>query len=164
MQYRSEINYSQDGLKDAEVKLTRLYNALKDCDLSVAVPADDATVIDFKQRFVQAMDDDFNTPKAIAVLFELVTVINKAAGLKKNQLAALLKELADVLGCLQTDANDYFKQGSEVDEAYIQDMIAQRKQAKQDKDFARADKIRMELDAQGIELQDSREGTSWVSK
>ncbi len=164
VQYRSEINYSQEGLKDAEVKLNRLYNALKECDLSVAVPNDDAVVIDFKQRFENAMDDDFNTPKAIAVLFELVTVINKASGVEKNQLAALLKELADVLGCLQTDASDYFKQGVEVDEAYIQDMIEQRKQAKKDKDFALADKIRKDLDAQGIELQDSREGTTWVSK
>ncbi len=164
VQYRSEINYSQEGLKDAEVKLNRLYNALKECDLSVAVPKEDAVVIDFKQRFENAMDDDFNTPKAIAVLFELVTIINKASGDEKNQLAALLKELADVLGCLQTDASDYFKQGVEVDEAYIQDMIEQRKQAKKDKDFALADKIRKDLDAQGIELQDSREGTTWVSK
>ncbi len=157
VQYRSEINYSQDGLKDAEVKLNRLYNALKDCDLSVEVPADNATVIDFKQRFKAAMDDDFNTPKAIAVMFELVTVINKASGDEKNQLAALLKVLADVLGCLQTDAADYFKQGVELDETYIQGMIEQRKQAKKDKDFALADKI-------GIELQDSREGTTWISK
>jgi len=164
VQYRSEINYSQEGLKDAEVKLNRLYNALKDCDLSVEVPAENKTVIDFKQRFVQAMDDDFNTPKAIAVLFELVTVINKAAGDEKHQLAALLKMLADVLGCLQTDPSEYFKQGVEVDEAHIRDMIEQRKQAKKDKDFALADKIRMDLDAQGIELQDSREGTTWVSK
>ncbi len=164
VQYRSGINYSQDGLKDAEVKLNRLYNALKDCDLSVEVPADNATVIDFKQRFKAAMDDDFNTPKAIAVMFELVTVINKASEDEKNQLAALLKVLADVLGCLQTDAADYFKQGVELDETYIQGMIEQRKQAKKDKDFALADKIRMDLDAQGIELQDSREGTTWISK
>jgi len=75
-----------------------------------------------------------------------------------------LKMLADVLGCLQTDPSEYFKQGVEVDEAHILDMIEQRKQAKKDKDFALADKIRMDLDAQGIELQDSREGTTWVSK
>jgi len=164
VQYRSEINYSQDGLKDAQTKLDRLYNALKDCDLSVEVPSDNEMVIDFKGRFVEAMDDDFNTPKAIAVLFELVTQINKANGDVKNQLAALLKMLADVLGCLQTDAQEYFKQGVELDDAYIQDMIEKRKQAKKDKDFALADQIRMDLDAQGIELQDSREGTTWVSK
>ena len=164
VQYRSEINYSQDGLKDAQTKLDRLYNALKDCDLSVEVPSDNETVIDFKGRFVEAMDDDFNTPKAIAVLFELVTQINKASGDVKNQLAALLKMLADVLGCLQTDAQEYFKQGVELDDAYIQEMIEKRKQAKKDKDFALADQIRMDLDAQGIELQDSREGTTWVSK
>ena len=164
VQYRSEINYSQDGLKDAQTKLDRLYNALKDCDVSVEVPSDNEMVIDFKGRFVEAMDDDFNTPKAIAVLFELVTQINKAEGDVKNQLAALLKMLADVLGCLQTDAQEYFKQGVELDDAYIQEMIEKRKQAKKDKDFALADQIRMDLDAQGIELQDSREGTTWVSK
>ncbi len=164
VQYRSEVNYSQEGLNDAQVKLDRLYNALKNCDVTVDVPADHAAANDVKTKFLGAMDDDFNTPKAIAVLFELVTEINKAQGTEKNILAALLKVLADVLGCLQTDANDYFKQGVSLDDAYIQDMIAKRKQAKKDKDFALADKIRMDLDAQGIELQDSREGTTWVKK
>ncbi len=164
VQYRSEINYSQEGLGDAQVKLDRLYNALKNCDVSVEVPADHAIANEFKAKFVSAMDDDFNTPKAIAVLFELVTEINKAQGTEKNILAALLKMFADVLGCLQTDANDYFKQGVTLDDAYIQEMIEKRVQAKKDKDYALADQIRMDLDAQGIELQDSRKGTTWVKK
>lgn len=162
--YRTDINYSFDGLQDAQAKLNRLYNALKGCDLSVELDLADAELAGFVAQFKAAMDDDFNTPKAIAVMFDLVTQINKAQGLQKNTLASLLKTFADVLGCLQTDPEEYFKQGVEVDEVYIQDMIEKRVQAKKDKDFALADKIRNDLDAQGIELQDSREGTGWVKK
>lgn len=164
VQYRSEINYSQEGLQDAQTKLDRLYNALKGCDLSVKLDETNPAVAEFVANFKAAMDDDFNTPKAIAVMFELVTQINKAQGDSKNQLASLLKTFADVLGCLQTDPEDYFKQGVDVDEAYIQSMIEKRVQAKKDKDYALADQIRVDLDAQGIELQDSREGTTWVKK
>jgi len=164
VQYRSEINYSQEGLQDAQSKLDRLYNALKGCDLSIALDTTNSDVAGFAADFKAAMDDDFNTPKAIAVMFELVTQINKAEGGAKNILASLLKTFADVLGCLQTNPEDYFKQGVEVDEAYIQEMIEKRVQAKKDKDYALADQIRVDLDAQGIELQDSREGTTWVKK
>ena len=164
VQYRSEINYSQAGLQDAQTKLDRLYNALKGCDLSIKLDMTDAELSGFVAQFKAAMDDDFNTPKAIAVMFELVSSINKAEGATKDKLASLLKTFADVLGCLQTNPEDYFKQGVDVDETYIQDMIEKRVQAKKDKDFALADKIRNDLDAQGIELQDSREGTTWVKK
>lgn len=164
VQYRSEINYSQAGLQDAQNKLDRLYNALKGCDLSVELNLADPELAGFVEQFNAAMDDDFNTPKAIAVMFDLVSHINKAQGADKDKLASLLKTLADVLGCLQTDPEEYFKQGVDIDETYIQDMIAKRVQAKKDKDFALADKIRNDLDAQGIELQDSREGTTWVKK
>jgi len=164
VQYRSEINYSQEGLQDAQTKLDRLYNALKGCDLSVALDMANTEVSTFVASFKAAMDDDFNTPKAIAVMFELVTQINKAEGDAKNQLASLLKTFADVLGCLQTNPEEYFKQGVDVDETYIQSMIEKRVQAKKDKDYALADQIRVDLDAQGIELQDSREGTTWVKK
>ncbi|MFT5592850.1 MAG: cysteinyl-tRNA synthetase [Oceanicoccus sp.] len=164
VQYRSEINYSQAGLQDAQTKLDRLYNALKGCDLTVKLDLADAELTGFVTQFKAAMDDDFNTPKAIAVMFDLVSHINKAEGTTKDKLASLLKTFADVLGCLQTNPEEYFKQGVDVDEAYIQDMIEKRVQAKKDKDFALADKIRNDLDAQGIELQDSREGTTWVKK
>ncbi|MFY0701259.1 MAG: cysteine--tRNA ligase, partial [Bermanella sp.] len=164
VQYRSEINYSQAGLQDAQTKLDRLYNALKGCDLSVELDLSDADLSGFVAQFKAAMDDDFNTPKAIAAMFDLVSSINKAEGSEKDKLASLLKTFADVLGCLQTDPADYFQQGVDVDEAYIQEMIEKRVQAKKDKDFSLADKIRNDLDAQGIELQDSREGTTWVKK
>jgi cysteinyl-tRNA synthetase len=164
VQYRSEINYSQAGLQDAQTKLDRLYNALKGCDFSVELDLADADLSGFVAQFKAAMDDDFNTPKAIAVMFDLVSSINKSEGSEKDKLASLLKTFADVLGCLQTDPEDYFQQGVDIDEAYIQEMIEKRVQAKKGKDFALADKIRNDLDAQGIELQDSREGTTWVKK
>jgi cysteinyl-tRNA synthetase len=162
--YRSEINYSQEGLQDAQVKLDRLYNALKGCNLSIELDESKPEVSDFLKDFNAAMDDDFNTPKAIAVMFELVTKINKSEGALKDILASLLKTFADVLGCLQTDPEDYFKQGVDIDESYIQTMIEKRVQAKKDKNYALADQIRIDLDEQGIELQDSREGTAWVKK
>ncbi|MFT7110543.1 MAG: cysteinyl-tRNA synthetase [Psychrobacter glaciei] len=162
--YRSEINYSQEGLQDAQVKLDRLYNALKGCNLSIELDESKSEVSDFLKDFNAAMDDDFNTPKAIAVMFELVTKINKSEGALKDILASLLKTFADVLGCLQTDPEDYFKQGVDIDESYIQTMIEKRVQAKKDKNYALADQIRIDLDEQGIELQDSREGTAWVKK
>jgi cysteinyl-tRNA synthetase len=164
VQYRSEINYSQEGLQDAKIKLDRLYNSLKGCDLSVTLDPANTTIEKFTASFKTAMDDDFNTPKAIANMFDLVTHVNKAEGDIKNQLASLLKTFADVLGCLQTDPEEYFKQGVDIDEAYIQKMIEKRVQAKKNKDYALADQIRIDLDGQGIELQDSREGTSWVKK
>ncbi len=159
-QYRSEINYSQDGLTEAQGKLERFYTALQSADTSVEAPVG----TDYAKRFEAAMDDDFNTPLAISVLFELATDVNKAEGESKNQLAALLKKLGGVLGCLQTDPDAFFKSGVTVDEAYIQDMIAKRIQAKQDKDFALADQIRNDLDAQGILLKDGKDGTTWSKK
>ncbi|WP_396586235.1 cysteine--tRNA ligase [Bermanella sp. R86510] len=164
VQYRSTINYSEDGLKDAQAKLDRLYNAIHGCDLTSAINEQDAVVKDIRARFEAAMDDDFNTPKAIAVLFDLVNEINKKEGADKNPLATLLKELAEVLGCLQSDADAYLQRGVTLDDAYIQGKIEERKQAKKDKNFALADQIRDDLDAQGIILQDSREGTTWVKK
>ncbi|EAT13215.1 cysteine--tRNA ligase [Bermanella marisrubri] len=164
VQYRSAINYSEDGLKDAEAKLDRLYNAIHGCDLSAVIDEQDAVVQDTRERFEAAMDDDFNTPKAIAVLFDLVNEINKKEGAEKNPLAALLVELSSILGCLQSDPDNYLQRGVTLDDAYIQGKIQERAQAKKDKDFALADKIREDLDAQGIILQDSREGTTWVKK
>ena len=159
-QYRSEINYSQEGLKEAQGKLERFYTALQGADLSVTAPEG----TDYAQRFEAAMDDDFNTPLAISILFELATDINKAEGGEKNQLAALLKKLGGVLGCLETDPEAFFKSGVEVDEAFIQDLIEKRIQAKKDKDFALADQIRDDLDAQGIVLKDGKDGTTWSKK
>ena len=157
-QYRSEINYSEEGLKEAQQKLERFYTALQSADASV----DAVEGTDYAQRFEAAMDDDFNTPQAISVLFELVTAINKAEGSEKNQLAALLKKLGDVLGTLQSDPEAFFKGDvDDSEESWIQQMIAKRAEAKASKDWGIADQVRDELAAKGIVLKDSPEGTSW---
>jgi len=164
-QYRSEINYSQEGLKEAQQKLERFYTALQSADTSIVAPESLASLeaeSDFAQRFEAAMDDDFNTPQAISVLFELVTAINKASGDEKNQLAALLKLLGGVLGTLQTDPDAFFKAGVDnSEEDWIQQMIEKRASAKAAKDWAAADQVRDELAAKGIVLKDGPEGTSW---
>ena len=157
-QYRSSINYSEDSLKEAQVKLDRFYNALAQVD--AYVPA--ATNNDYSDRFHAAMDDDFNTPEAIGVLFDLVREVNKAEGEKKFALGAQLRELGAILGCLQLPPEEFLQSGGDVDVEYIETMIQKRIDAKKAKDFATADDVRDELLAQGITLRDGPEGTSWT--
>ncbi len=160
-QYRSPMNYSEDSLKEAGIRLGRLYTALKDLDLSgVEVPENHP----FEQRFFAAMDDDFNTPEALAVLFELVRELNRVRSedaSKALPLAALLRKLGGILGILQGEPEAFLKSGADVDEAWIQSMIDQRVDAKKNRDFAEADRIRDELASKGVILEDSREGTTW---
>ena len=157
-QYRSSINYSEDSLKEAQVKLDRFYNALAQVD--AYVPA--ATNNDYSERFHAAMDDDFNTPEAIGVLFDLVREVNKAEGEKKFALGAQLRELGAILGCLQLPPEEFLQSGGDVDVDYVEAMIQKRIDAKKAKDFATADGVRDELLAQGITLRDGPEGTSWT--
>jgi cysteinyl-tRNA synthetase len=157
-QYRSSINYSEDSLKEAQVKLDRFYNALAQVD--AYVPA--ATNNDYSERFHGAMDDDFNTPEAIGVLFDLVREVNKAEGEKKFALGAQLRELGAILGCLQLSPEEFLQSGGDVDVEYVEAMIQKRIDAKKAKDFATADGVRDELLAQGITLRDGPEGTSWT--
>ncbi|CCK76231.1 Cysteinyl-tRNA synthetase [Oleispira antarctica RB-8] len=157
-QYRSSINYSEDSLKEAQVKLDRFYNALAQVD--AYVPA--ATNNDYSERFHTAMDDDFNTPEAIGVLFDLVREVNKAEGEKKFALGAQLRELGAILGCLQLPPEEFLQSGGDVDVDYVEAMIQKRIDAKKAKDFATADGVRDELLAQGITLRDGPEGTSWT--
>ena len=157
-QYRSSINYSEDSLKEAQVKLDRFYNALAQVD--AYVPA--ATNNDYSERFHAAMDDDFNTPEAIGVLFDLVREVNKAEGEKKFALGAQLRELGAILGCLQLSPEEFLQSGGDVDVEYVEAMIQKRIDAKKAKDFATADGVRDELLAQGITLRDGPEGTSWT--
>ncbi|WP_211828299.1 cysteine--tRNA ligase [Kistimonas asteriae] len=160
-QYRSPMNYSEDSLKEAGIRLERLYTALKDLDLSgIEVPENHP----FERRFFAVMDDDFNTPEALAVLFELVRELNRVRSEDVNKalpLAALLRKLGSILGILQGEPEAFLKSGADVDEAWVQSMIDQRVAAKKNRDFSEADRIRDELASQGVILEDSREGTTW---
>jgi cysteinyl-tRNA synthetase len=157
--YRSPLNYSDVHLEDARTALTRLYTALKD-----TVP--DTQPLDwnepFAQRFAEAMNDDFNTPIAIACLFELVTEINRE---HSPVLARQLKKLAGVIGLLERDPQVFLHGGGSADGLSDDDVAAQiaaRTEAKKNKDFAQADKIRTDLLAQGIVLEDKPGGlTEW---
>ena len=156
-QYRSAINYSEDSLKEAHTKLERFYNALRGVAVGEVADIDN----EYSQRFHASMDDDFNTPEAIAALFDLVRAVNKADGAEQAALAGQLRYLAGVLGCLQSEPEAFLQSGADVDEAWIQEMISKRAEAKKAKDFATADQVRDELLAQGIVLRDGPEGTSW---
>jgi cysteinyl-tRNA synthetase len=156
--YRSPLNYSDVHLEDARGALRRLYTALE----SVA-PADVA--IDWNEphaaRFNAAMDNDFGTPEAVAVLFELAAEANRT---KSPERAGLLKALGATLGILQGDPTAFLRAGATLDDATIQRMIDARAAAKAAKDFAEADRIRKELLEQGIVLKDSPAGTTWEAR
>jgi len=156
-QYRSAINYSEESLKDSQVRLERFYNALRGVAVGSVADIDN----EYSQRFHAAMDDDFNTPEAIAVLFDLVRLVNKSSGEEQVTLAGQLKYLGGVLGCLQSDPEAFLQSGAADDAAWIEEMIQKRVDAKKSKDFATADSVRDELLARGIVLRDSPEGTSW---
>ena len=156
--YRGGLNYSDVHLDDARVALRRLYTALNSIQpASVAIDWTNP----FAARFKAAMDDDFATPEAVAVLFDLAGEVNKS---RSPESAGLLKSLGACLGLLQGDPAAYLQAGSSLDEASIQQLITQRTHAKQAKNFAEADRIRLDLLAQGIELKDSPNGTTWVAK
>lgn len=153
--YRSPLNYSDVHLEDARASLKRLYTAL-DLVAAHAVPVDWNSP--FAAKFKAAMDNDFGTPEAVAVLFELAAEVNRS---KSAELAGLLKGLGGVLGILQGAPQAFLHAGAALDDAAIQVRIAQRASAKAAKDFQLADQIRKELAAQGIVLKDSPTGTTW---
>jgi cysteinyl-tRNA synthetase len=156
--YRSPFNYSDAHLEDARAGLTRFYVALRDV-------ADDGAPLDWSEphaaRFRDAMDDDFNTPLALAAMFDLANEVNKT---RSPALARQLRRLGGVLGLLQRDSVEFLQstpaQGGLTDAA-IEALIAERMIAKKARNFARADQIRDELASQSIALEDSPQGTTW---
>jgi len=159
--YRSPFNFSDQLLDDARTALRRLYTALD----GITLP-DTNTTIDWAQpqaaAFQAAMDEDFNTPGALAVLFDLANECNRT---RSPEAAALLRALAATLGVLQQVPRAFLQAanaGSALDEASIVHLIGERAAAKAAKNFAEADRIRKALAEQGIELKDSAQGTTWV--
>jgi cysteinyl-tRNA synthetase len=167
--YRSPFNFSDAHLDDARSALRRLYTALggvaadaPDTAGAAEQPVD-ATGIDWSDpraaAFRDAMNDDFNTPGALAVLFEMASDLNRS---KSAATARLLRALAATLGVLQQSPQAFLQAGAALTEAEIQRFIEARAQAKKDRNFAESDRIRDQLAAQGITLKDSAQGTTWV--
>jgi cysteinyl-tRNA synthetase len=161
--YRSPLNYSEEQLDNARSALQRLYAALLDTKLT-ALPQDN----DYQKRFEAALDDDFNTANAVAVLFDLVREINRSKREqqeRQHELASLLRHLGGLLGLLQADAEEFLKsragQSAGLSDTAIEDLISARLQARADKDWASADRIRDELSEAGIVIEDGNDGTRW---
>lgn len=168
--YRSPISYSEDNLLEAKSGLERFYTALRPFANVPAASLDSLKGSEYYQRFVDAMNDDFNSREALAAMYDLVRDINtvgKADVEKAQTLVAELKALGEVFGVLGADAEAFLQGGGLTESAddltaeAIDVMIEERVTAKKNRDFLRADDIREELLSQGVVLEDSREGTTW---
>jgi len=168
--YRSPLDYSIDSLEKARAGLTRLYTALRGLPVTESgiQQTDQRRKEDqpWRERFETAMDDDLNTPEALAVLFELAKKINRLREkdlIAAARLGALLKSLGGVLGLLSQDPDAFLKGGAEgeLSKQQIERLIEERNRARKDRDWATADRIRDALKAQGISLEDTPEGTLW---
>lgn len=165
--YRSQLNYTEENLKQARTALERMYTALRGTDKSAVSAGGD----EFKARFIEAMNDDFNTPEAYSVLFDMVREVNRLKSediSAANAMAAQLRELASVLGLLEQDPESFLKGGAQTEDdaevAKIEALIQQRLDARQNKDWAQADAARDELTAMGVVLEDGATGTTWRRK
>ena len=159
--YRSPVNYSEAALEEAKAALDRLYTSIHDVDISEGITAKG----EHTAKFQQAMDDDFNVPEALAVLFDLAKAVNKAKEKGDQERTKLLVNelihLSKPLGLLQQDPEIFLKSGVNVNESEIEDFIDKREKARDRGDYSAADEIRDQLFEQNIILEDSKEGTFW---
>jgi cysteinyl-tRNA synthetase len=161
--YRSPVNYTDENLNEAKASLTRLYTALRD------VPAGGEPEQRFVDAFREAMDDDFNTPRAIAVLHEVAHELNRVEDRNSpeaRRLAATLRHLGGILGLLGDDPVRFLQSGpaagdGELSAAEIEDLIARRTRARKERNFQEADRIRALLGERGVVLEDGPAGTTW---
>ena len=163
--YRSPLNYSETNIESAQSALLRLYNAIKGLNHHSFNP--ELIEVDYETRFNAALNDDFNTPMALSILFEIAKQINieRTTNPKKaSALSSQLVKLGNYIGILNHNADEYLKQGSDLSESEISKKIDQREAARNSKDFAMSDQIRDELLELGIILEDSANGTTWRRK
>lgn len=163
--YRSQLNYGEDNLKQARAALERLYTALRNTDAAAMAAGGE----DFEARFREAMDDDFNTPEAYSVLFDMAREVNRLKSedaAAANTLAAKMRQLAAVLGLLEQDPDLFLQNAHQNDDddsqvAEIEALIRMRNDARKEKNWAQADVARDKLNELGIVLEDGPQGTSW---
>jgi cysteinyl-tRNA synthetase len=161
--YRSPLDYSDENLQGAKAALTRLYLALKD----LPAVAEEGAAAAYEQKFQATMDDDFNTPGALAVLFELARDINKlredSGAAAAAPLAAALRRMGGILGLLQSNPQAFLRGGADggLTDAQIEALIARRAAARKNRNWAESDRLRDELKAQGVILEDTAGQTSW---
>lgn len=159
--YRSPINYAEESLREAKGALERFYHALKGLPAAEPVGGDA-----FVTRFAAAMDDDFNTAEACAVLFEMAREVNRLRDQSVNDaagLAARLTQLASTLGILQLDPDSFLRAGADarLDAAEVERLVAQRLQARAEKNWVESDRLRDQLTGMGVVLEDGKGGTTW---
>jgi cysteinyl-tRNA synthetase len=162
--YRSPLDYSDENLQGAKAALTRFYLALKEAPTA----ADRGSPAAYEERFLEAMDDDFNTPEALAVLFDLVRDVNKlredhAAADRVAPLTSMLRQLGGILGILQRDPQEFLRAGTAagLSNEQIEGLIAKRTEARRSKNWEESDRIRDDLKAQGVILEDAGGTTTW---
>ncbi len=163
--YRSPLNYTEENLQNAQAALTRFYTALRGVETDGVAAIEESA---WESRFNTAMDDDFNTPEALSVLFDLVREINRLSGAGEADVAAshaaLLLRLSDILGLLQQDPEQFLQGGSSeggLSDREIEQLIEARATARANKDWTESDRIRDLFAEEGIVLEDSAEGTIW---
>lgn len=154
--YRSTLNYSEENLMNAKKALVRLYQSIKESD---SVPNEGDLAQEWIERFNEAMNDDFNTPIALSVLFQISHEINKE---NSPILIRTLRHLGGVMGLLQQNPISFLQSGlADNERSVIDELIAERLQARKERNWSRADQIRDELLSRGIELEDGTQGTTW---